>query len=347
MEKIYIFLSGGGGGGVMQQRCWAFLVIFLVSGFAVALTQAIPETGTVSGNGDMRHKEAVIELTENNWCLMLKGEWMVEFFATWCSVCKNLAPAWKRFAVASVDLGVDVAKIDVLTSTSLSERFFITALPTIYHVKDGEFRQYRGSREFDALIHFIKQKQWSKLEPMSAWKKPDTLYMSILSYIFEFLDTLKELNVFLQEVYGLPTWAAYAFFAIATIFVGAALGLVLVCVIDFFHLSEKTQRQSFWEAKEKQQNGTEDIANDEIEDEEINENEEDEEGTVAGEEQNDDIEDVSSSDGEKNSPSESEDTDSEKNKTEATKIKDEKSSEEKSATTSSSEVRKRKPRKAD
>lgn len=76
MEKIYISLSGGG--GVMQQRCWAFLVIFLVSGFAFALTQAIPETGTVSGNGDMRHKEAVIELTEDNWRSMLKGEWMVE-----------------------------------------------------------------------------------------------------------------------------------------------------------------------------------------------------------------------------------------------------------------------------
>uniref|UniRef100_A0A1A9UGZ3 Thioredoxin-related transmembrane protein 1 n=1 Tax=Glossina austeni TaxID=7395 RepID=A0A1A9UGZ3_GLOAU len=347
MEKIYISLSGGG--GVMQQRCWAFLVIFLVSGFAFALTQAIPETGTVSGNGDMRHKEAVIELTEDNWRSMLKGEWMVEFFAPWCPACKNLAPTWERFAVTSVDLGVNVAKIDVTTSTSLSGRFFVTALPTIYHVKDGEFRQYRGSRDFDALIYFIKQKQWSKLEPISAWKKPDTVHMSILSYIFKLSHTLKEFNARLQEEYGLPTWAAYAFFAIGTIFVGAALGLMLVCVIDFLYPPKKTQRQSFSEAKEKQQNGIEDIANDEIEDEEINENEEDEEGTGAGEdeEQNEDIEEVSSSDGEKNSPSESEDADSEKNKTEAAKIEDEKSSEEKSATTSPSEVRKRKPRKAD
>lgn len=34
------------------------------------------------------------------------------------------------------------------------------------------------------------------------------------------------------EEYGIPTWGSYAVFAVATIMVGALLGLVLVCIID-------------------------------------------------------------------------------------------------------------------
>uniref|UniRef100_A0A8C2JJM8 Thioredoxin domain-containing protein n=2 Tax=Bilateria TaxID=33213 RepID=A0A8C2JJM8_CYPCA len=64
---------------------------------------------------------------------MLQGEWMIEFFAPWCPACKNLAPTWERFARVAKDVQVQVAKIDVTTSPSLSGRFFVTALPTIYH----------------------------------------------------------------------------------------------------------------------------------------------------------------------------------------------------------------------
>jgi thioredoxin-like negative regulator of GroEL len=40
------------------------------------------------------------------------------------------------------DLEVNVAKVDVTEQTGLSRQFIITALPTIYHCKDGEFRHY-------------------------------------------------------------------------------------------------------------------------------------------------------------------------------------------------------------
>lgn len=58
-------------------------------------------------------------------------------------------------------------------------------------VKDGEFRQYRGARDGDALLYFVKKQQWQSIEPLSAWKKPDTIHMSILSYFFKLSHTLK------------------------------------------------------------------------------------------------------------------------------------------------------------
>ncbi|XP_073844538.1 thioredoxin-related transmembrane protein 1 [Musca autumnalis] len=313
-------------------RNWAFLAILAFVVVQAAEQQTVQKTNSL------------IELNEENWSLMLKGEWMVEFFAPWCPACKNLAPTWERFASTAADINVNVAKIDVTTSPSLSGRFFVTALPTIYHVKDGEFRQYRGSRDGDALMFFVKQKQWTKLEPISAWKKPDTVHMSVLSYFFKLSHTLKDFNARLQEEYGLPTWGSYALFAIGTIFVGAALGLMLVCVVDFLYPPKKHQRQSFSESKENAQNGIEDIANDEIEDDAPqNDDEEEEEDEEDAEANDEDNEEASTED---DKQSESEEPESEKNQAPAQKPQEEKK-EEADTKPSPTEVRKRKPRKAD
>ncbi|XP_017473970.1 PREDICTED: thioredoxin-related transmembrane protein 1 [Rhagoletis zephyria] len=312
----------------------------------------------------LTYSDPLVELNEDNWQSMLHGEWMVEFFAPWCPACKNLAPTWERFAKTAKELHVSVAKIDVTTSPSLSGRFFVTALPTIYHVKEGEFRQYRGSRDGDALMLFLKQKQWNKIEPISAWKKPDTIHMSILSYFFKLSHTLKDFNVRLQEEYGLPTWGSYALFAIGTIFVGAALGLLLVCVVDFLYPPKKSQRQSFSESKGKSagSDAIEDLAADEIEDEndlideqgDDDEDDEDDDDEQENENGGAEDEDDGTSEGEKNSnASESDEPESEKDAKksagdggaqEQTTIEKE---EKDSKNTSPVEVRKRKPRKAD
>lgn len=58
----------------LHQRLWAFLVILLLFGFVtVAKVQQSKETESVP-----RHHQSLIELNEDNWRLMFKGEWMVE-----------------------------------------------------------------------------------------------------------------------------------------------------------------------------------------------------------------------------------------------------------------------------
>ncbi|XP_017018693.1 thioredoxin-related transmembrane protein 1 isoform X1 [Drosophila kikkawai] len=326
----------------------ASCVLLVLLATAAAAQSATAQTGLRPGG-------KLIELDEDNWHLMLQGEWMIEFFAPWCPACKNLAPTWERFARVAHDVKVQVAKIDVTTSPSLSGRFFVTALPTIYHVKDGEFRQYRGARDGDALLHFVKREQWKIIEPLSAWKKPDTIHMSILSFFFKLSHTLKhtqklfkDFNGRLQEEYGLPTWGSYALFAIATIFVGAALGLMLVCLVDFVYPPKKSQRQSFSESQENLVAGVEDLATEEIEDDgEADENDDEQQNSDAEEQEEDDEEeDEESEEQAGDSPSQEKEADSEPEKVEKSEPKlGGDSAPEKPEKTE--QVRKRKPRKGD
>ncbi|KFM59884.1 Thioredoxin-related transmembrane protein 1, partial [Stegodyphus mimosarum] len=179
-------------------------------------------------------KGQVRTLGEETWHEMLSGEWMVEFFAPWCPACQQLQPIWEEFGQWSDDLSIKVANVDVTQNPGLSGRFMITALPTIFHVKDGVFRQYRGSRDRDSFISFIEDKKWTKIEPVSSWKSPQSFQMSTVAYFFKLSMLLRSIHNTIVEDYGIPYWGSYIIFGLVTILVGALLGLIVVCVIDFF-----------------------------------------------------------------------------------------------------------------
>jgi len=177
-------------------------------------------------------KGKLIRLDEDSWSEMLNGEWMVDFYAPWCPACKQLEPHWDQFSTWSDDLGVKIGSVDVTANPGLSGRFMVTALPTIYHIKDGVFRQYRGARDTNSFVTFIEEKQWEKLETLPGWKNPASAQMSMVSYFFKISMALRAVHNRLVEDYGIPYWASYILFALATILLGALLGLLIVCFID-------------------------------------------------------------------------------------------------------------------
>lgn len=174
----------------------------------------------------------VVQINDSNWRQTLTSEWLIQFHAPWCPACRSLVPAWNEFAAESKELSISVAQIDVTTSPALSGRFFVTALPTIFHVKDGVFRQYRGQRDPASLRSMIKEHKWDTLEPVSAWKYPDSIQMTVIAHFFSLSHYLKELNDYMQVTYNFPPWLSYVLFAIATIFLGAVIGLMFVCLVD-------------------------------------------------------------------------------------------------------------------
>ncbi|XP_046400250.1 thioredoxin-related transmembrane protein 1-like [Ischnura elegans] len=180
-------------------------------------------------------KSSLIKLDDNNWDQILTGHWMVEFYAPWCPACQSLQSHWESFATWSEDLSIKVGQVDVTQSPGLSGRFMVTALPTIFHVIDGEFRQYRSSRTKDEFISFIEEDKWAAIEPIPGWKSPSSLVMSLVSYLFKLSMVLRSIHTKLMEEYGLPTWGSYLIFAVATIVMGALLGILLVAVIDHFY----------------------------------------------------------------------------------------------------------------
>ncbi|XP_069064750.1 thioredoxin-related transmembrane protein 1 isoform X2 [Pleurodeles waltl] len=154
-------------------------------------------------------------------------------YAPWCPACQNLQSEWEKFAEWGEDLEVNIAKVDVTEEPGLSGRFIITALPTIYHSKDGLFRKYQGSRNEKDFISFVSEKEWERIEPVSSWVAPSSLLMSGMSALFQLSMMIRQCHNYLTEDIGIPVWGSYAIFALATLFSGLALGLIMVFIADY------------------------------------------------------------------------------------------------------------------
>jgi len=172
-------------------------------------------------------------VTEANWERLLStDEWMVEFYAPWCPACNRFESIWKEFSEKSEELGIRVGAADVNANPVLSGLFSVTSLPTVYHIKDGQYRVYDTSRDLNSLVEFIQNKKWEKIEPSSSWLTPNSFLIKMLSLLFKATLYFKDLYTHLNEVYGLPTWAVLGLFVIITIAIGLGLGIALIVCID-------------------------------------------------------------------------------------------------------------------
>ncbi|XP_003224951.3 thioredoxin-related transmembrane protein 1 [Anolis carolinensis] len=181
----------------------------------------------------------VQELSDGEWRELLHGEWMLEFYAPWCPACQNLQPEWESFAEWGEDLEVNIAKVDVTEQPGLSGRFIITALPTIYHCKDGAFRRYQGPRTKTDFINFISDQEWKSIEPVSSWFGPSSFLMSSMSALFQLSMWIRHCHNYFTDNLGLPPWGSYTIFACVTLFSGLTLGLIMVFLADCICPSKK------------------------------------------------------------------------------------------------------------
>uniref|UniRef100_A0A8C6RBW7 Thioredoxin-related transmembrane protein 1 n=1 Tax=Nannospalax galili TaxID=1026970 RepID=A0A8C6RBW7_NANGA len=165
-------------------------------------------------------------------------------YAPWCPACQNLQPEWESFAEWGEDLEVKVAKVDVTEQTGLSGRFIITALPSIYHCKDGEFRRYLGPRTKKDFINFISEKEWKSVEPVSSWFGPSSVLMTTMSALFQMSVFIRTSHSYFVHDLGIPAWGSYLVFAFATVLSGLLLGLFMIFVADCFCPSKRRKPQT-------------------------------------------------------------------------------------------------------
>ncbi|KAG9484334.1 thioredoxin-related transmembrane protein 4 [Eleutherodactylus coqui] len=179
-------------------------------------------------------ERGVRTVTAGNWTAVLEGQWMVTFFAPWCPACQQMKPEWEDFARRSPILDVNVAKVDVTEEPGLSGRFFVTTLPTIYHVMDGVFRRYHGSRMAEDLHTFIAETKWKVIEPVAGWKAPSSILMSGMAGLFHLSGWIRQTHNYFTGPLGIPAWGSYIIFIVATLMIGLILGLILVLLADCF-----------------------------------------------------------------------------------------------------------------
>lgn len=200
-----------------------------------------------------------IELNEDSWTQLLKGEWMVDFYAPWCPACKSLTPEWQQLAEWSEDLNINVASADVTANPGLSGRFMVSGLPTIYHVKEGVFRVYNGPRNHKAMIDFVEQQAWKSIQPISRWFAPESLQMSFVAHSFRISMALRDIHKYLVEHIGLPYYVSYLIFALGTVALGTLLGLLIVFIIDMFCPSPRSSSEHDTRSSKKSDDNTSDL----------------------------------------------------------------------------------------
>ena len=185
--------------------------------------------------------------------MVLKGEWMLEFMAPWCPACRQFSETWSKFADWGRDLDINVGVVDVTENPGLSGRFLVAALPTIYHIKDGEFRQYKSGRSENELISFVDDKKWAEVEPVVWYLSPGSYQMGAVGFFFKLAMKIRALYTMMTDEYGIPEWGCYVLFAISTIATGLILGLVIVFLCDIVFPSKQPHPSSYVYKKQKGQ----------------------------------------------------------------------------------------------
>jgi thioredoxin 1 len=89
--------------------------------------------------------------------LQAKGLTLVDFWATWCSPCRMLAPVLEELA-AEHDGNLVVGKVDVDSCPNTAMSYGIQSIPTMILFKDGQ--------PLERLVGFMpKKKLLEKLAP--------------------------------------------------------------------------------------------------------------------------------------------------------------------------------------
>lgn len=82
---------------------------------------------------------------------------IVDFFATWCGPCKQLAPVLEDLYKQYKDKGLAVLKVDVNKFEDLTDIHKIEGLPTLVVYKNGiltkyKFEGYTEKEEFEEML---------------------------------------------------------------------------------------------------------------------------------------------------------------------------------------------------
>ena len=116
---------------------------------ALLLLVSVISSTTLFG---FEHLKSVKEFEE----ITKKGNYIVDFYATWCNPCVEME---KNLKILSKDIeDVTIYKVNIEESIELLEKYGTPQIPAILYIKDGKILQgYIGLKEIKELKKDVKK----------------------------------------------------------------------------------------------------------------------------------------------------------------------------------------------
>ena len=87
-----------------------------------------------------------------------EGQWLLLFYAPWCTHCKKLQPVFESVAehYHRQNGPVRVGRVDAVIHKGLTARYPVEGYPTVVLLNDGALTaKYKGPRTFAAITSFV------------------------------------------------------------------------------------------------------------------------------------------------------------------------------------------------
>ncbi|XP_035218391.1 thioredoxin-related transmembrane protein 1-like isoform X2 [Stegodyphus dumicola] len=139
--------------------------------------------GSYGDNTPEKAKELIVELSDEKWDQIQKGQWLVGFFDKDTKESSRLEEDWNVFAVKCKEQNINVARAYSSETPGLHVRFLVTDFPKVFYIKNGVAHEVlKVNRQ--TLIDLIKDKKWDKLKAVNFLSNPFSVQMSLLSHLF-------------------------------------------------------------------------------------------------------------------------------------------------------------------
>lgn len=102
---------------------------------------------------------AVVDLNTETHKEIYTGNWLFEYYASWCGHCQHFAGTYEHIAreLAPYKSVIKVGAINAGNQRILDLRDNIRGFPTIRLMLSGRTIEYTGGRNADDVINFVKE----------------------------------------------------------------------------------------------------------------------------------------------------------------------------------------------
>ena len=176
----------------------------------------------------------LVVLDDTNSDLVFSGEWFIKVYAPWCPACRGIANSWTDLSVWSDDKDYNIAEIDITKNYALSNQLLVNRIPKLYHVKDGDFRLYQGSRQLEDWKRFLENKEFTAIEPIPWYRKPGSVIMRIFGVLLSFATKVHKVHEDLVSQYGINPILSIILLFVGPMFLSIIAILIIVYILHLF-----------------------------------------------------------------------------------------------------------------